>query len=638
LLTLPEVRWSAVSLTLFALGMLCRQAGSPRMVIAVLFAGCYASGGWEPTLAGLRALRAKTLDVDLLMIVAALVAAGIGQAVDGGLLVVIFATSGALEAVATKRTRDSVRSLLNLAPERAARLSQDGSETVVDTAELVVGDVVVVRPGERIGADGMVIDGASDVDQASITGEPLPATKKTGDEVFAGTLNGTGMLRVRVQRTATDTVVARIVNLVEEASATKARMQLFIDKIEQRYSVGVVAATIALFAIPLAAGSALLPSLLRAMTFMIVASPCGVVLATMPPLLSAIANAGRHGVLVKSAVVMELLGHTGLVAFDKTGTLTEGTPRLSDILVIPEAGVDADELLLLAAAAEVPSEHPLGRAVVAAALARDWTLPDANDFASLPGRGVHAIVDGRQVGVGRPLLLGHTSIGDGPVAVLVGRLQSEGRTAVVVTLDRVPVGVFGLVDRLRPGAADVVGILEDLTGRRPVLLTGDNRGAASRLAMEVGITDVHSGLLPQDKVAAVHQLQADGTPVAVVGDGVNDAPSLAAAHLGLAMGRRGADLTLETADAIIVRDELAAIPAVIDLSRQAKRVVVQNLCFAVTVICVLVALDLAGHLPLPLGVATHEGSTVIVGLNGLRLLAPRSWNLDRSPSRVRASR
>jgi cation-transporting P-type ATPase J len=294
------------------------------------------------------------------MVVAAIGAAGIGQVFDGALLIVIFATSGALEAIATKRTADSVRSLLDLAPATTTRLTATG-EQAVDTAVLEVGDVILVRPGERIGGDGKVIDGGSEVDQATITGEPLPVDKQVGDEVFAGTLNGTGALRVRVTRPAGDTVIARIVAMVAEASATKARTQLFIEKIEQRYSVGMVAATLALFLIPLAFGAELRPTLLRAMTFMIVASPCAVVLATMPPLLSAIANAARHGVLVKSAVVLEHLGTATRVAFDKTGTLTAGTPRLAETRPLSGTGMTATELLALAAAAENPSGHPPGR-------------------------------------------------------------------------------------------------------------------------------------------------------------------------------------------------------------------------------------------------------------------------------------
>lgn len=623
-LAVPQVRWSALSLLLFTLGLWCWDATAHPLAWGC-FIGCYICGGWEPGLAGLKALRARTLDVDLLMVVAAVVAAGIGQVVDGALLVVIFATSGALEALATRRTRDSVRALLDLAPQQACRLGPDGSEALVGTADLAAGDVIVVRPGERIGGDGTVVDGASEVDQASITGEPLPVAKGPGDEVLAGTVNGTGVLRVQVERAAAGTVMAQIVALVEQASATKATTQLFVEKIQQRYSVSMVAATIALVLVPLAAGSAFQPTLLRAMTFMIVASPCGVVLATMPPLLSGIANAGRHGVLVKSAVVMEELGRTDLVAFDKTGTLTEGEPHLTDALVVPGAELEADAILSLAACAETGSEHPLGRAVVAAARQQGLAVTKASEFASIPGRGVGAVVNGRLVEVSNPGAAGDPSHLERPEAALVARLHSQGRTAVVVTVDGEPVGVLGLTDRVRPAAAGAVAALRDLTGRPPILLTGDSQAAADRVAAEVGIVDARAQMLPHDKVAVVHQLQADGTCVTMVGDGVNDAPGLAAAHLGLAMGRSGADLTLETADAVIVSDELTAIAAVIDLSRTARRVVVQNLWVAVAVICALVAIDLAGRLPLPLGVAGHEGSTVVIGLNGLRLLAPRAW-------------
>ena len=386
------------------------------------------------------------------MVVAAIGAAAIGQVLDGGLLIVIFATSGALEAVATQRTADSVRGLLDLAPDTATRLTATGEEQV-ETARLQVGDVILVRPGERIGADGEVVDGTSDVDQATITGESLPVVKCPGDEVFAGTSTGTstgtGALRVRVSRPAGETVIARIVAMVEAASATKARTQLFIEKIEQRYSAGMVTATLALFVIPLAFGADPKSALLRAMTFMIVASPCAVVLATMPPLLAAMANAGRHGVLVKSAVVMEKIGQTTQVAFDKTGTLTRGAPHLADTVVLPGSGLDTRELLALAAAAENPSEHPLARAVVMAAHQAGLRLGRAGDFTSEPGRGVSARIGGRLVQIGSPAYL-LASAGDGhPAAATVTSLEEAGQAAVVVLLDGFPAGVLGINGRLR---------------------------------------------------------------------------------------------------------------------------------------------------------------------------------------------
>ncbi|CAM5618051.1 Heavy metal translocating P-type ATPase OS=Streptomyces violarus OX=67380 GN=FHS41_005291 PE=3 SV=1 [Streptomyces violarus] len=320
---------------------------------------------------------------------------------------------------------------------------------------------------------------------------------------------------------------------------------------------------------------------------------------------------------------MERLGQVDAVALDKTGTLTEGSPRVTDVRPLPGSGLDEAELLTLAATAERPSEHPLARAVVDAARERGLDLPGAEDFTSAPGVGVTAVVDGRGVAVGAPARL---LDGTGSTVTTVSEeLEESGRTAVLVLVDGAPAGLLGIADRLRPDAAATVAALTTLTGTAPVLLTGDNPRAAAHLAAEAGIDDVRAGLLPQDKMAAVQELESTGRKVLVVGDGVNDAPALAAAHTGVAMGRAGSDLALETADAVIVRDELAAVPTTVALSRRARRLVVQNLVIAGVFITGLVVWDLAGNLPLPLGVAGHEGSTVLVGLNGLRLLRESAW-------------
>jgi heavy metal translocating P-type ATPase len=631
-LRLPEVRWSLIAAALFAAGGTAQLAGAPAGCWWAFYLACYACGGWEPGWAGLQALRHRVLDVDLLMVLAAIVAASIGQVLDGALLILIFATSGALEAIATARTAESVRALLDLTPELVSRVQPDGSEQRIGAGQVQIGDLIVVRPGERIGADGVVVSGASDVDQSSITGEPLPAVKEPGGDVFAGTMNGSGALRVQVKRRADESVIARIVALVEQASASKAKLQMLIERVEQRYSVGMVGATVLLFVVPLALGRSLQSTLLRAMTFMIVASPCAVVLATMPPLLAAIANAGRHGILVKSAVVMELLGRTNAVAFDKTGTLTEGAPVVDRVIVLSPA-VDEDQILAWAAAAELNSEHPLGRAVVSAALERQLLLPAADGFTAAPGLGVTAEVGSRRVQVGSLRLLSGVTPVDKAATPVVEQAESDGNTAVVVVVDDVPVGVIALSDRLRQDAVTAVSQLTVLTGARPVLLTGDAAAPAARIAGQAGIDQVHAGLLPEDKVAQVQRMQDEGRRVLLVGDGVNDAPAMATAELGLAMGGRGSDLTLQTADAITIRDELSAIPAVIALSQRARRLVMANLVVAGTVIAGLVTWDLIGTLPLPLGVAGHEGSTVIVGLNGLRLLRRGAWVAASRPVR-----
>jgi heavy metal translocating P-type ATPase len=356
---------------------------------------------------------------------------------------------------------------------------------------------------------------------------------------------------------------------------------------------------------------------------MIVASPCALVLSTMPPLLAAIANAARHGVLVKSAVVLEKLAEVTRVALDKTGTLTEGTPRLTKVCSLPGSEFGDTALLSMAASAEYPSEHPLGRAIVAAAQQGNHTIDRATGFTSTPGRGVRARVGNDIVEVGSPVLLGDRT--DARADQAVRDCERAGRTAVIVRINGIPTGVLGLTDRPRDEAAVAVAHLESLTGAMPLLLTGDNARAAARLAADVGITDVRAALLPEDKVNVVHALESDGARVMFVGDGVNDAPAMAAAHVGIAMGRSGSDLALETADAVITRDDLAALPAVVALARRARRVVTANLVIAAAFIVVLVTWNLVGHLPLPLGVAGHEGSTIVVGLNGLRLLREGAW-------------
>lgn len=613
-----SVRWAAVALALFLAGLAVELNGGPTAAWWTLYLACYLAGGWGSAWAGVQALRNKALDVDLLMIVAAIGAVAIGQIFDGALLIVIFATSGALDEVATKHTADSVKGLMNLAPDQAVLVDAAGAERVVPAEQLVVGDRVLVRPGDRIPADGVVLSGVSEVDQCSITGESMPAVKSAGDEVFAGTVNGAGVLRVVVARDPSHSVVARIVELVSEASATKARTQLFIEKIEQRYSVGVVAATSALIVVPLVLGSALQPTLLRAMTFMIVASPCAVVLATMPPLLSVIANAGRHGILVKSAIVVERLADTTIVALDKTGTLTCGTPRLTVVKSLRPELIDVPRLLELAAAAEQSSEHPLGRAIVGEARRRGLIIPAAEDFRAVPGRGVRATIGRDFVEVCSP----HSFRGELPGEVTY--LVDTGATAAVVVVNGVAAGVLGLTDQIRSDAVDSVAALTELTSAPPVLLTGDSARAARLVARDTGIVDVRAGLLPEQKVAAVREMQAGGHRVLVVGDGVNDAPAMAAACASMAMGA-GSDITLQTADAVTVRDELHTIPTIIGLARQARRVVTVNLALAGSFITMLVLWDLFGQLPLPLGVAGHEGSTLLVALNGLRLLSNRTW-------------
>ncbi|MCD0444706.1 cadmium-translocating P-type ATPase [Glycomyces sp. A-F 0318] len=611
---LSDVRWAAAALALFALGAAAQFGGAPAWAWITAYAACYVAGGWGPAWEGASALAKPRFEVDLLMVLAALAAAAIGQWFDGALLIVIFATSGALEAVLTERTAESVRSLLEHAPERAARLV-DGREEIMDAAALAPGDLALVRPGERVPADGTVEGGESEVDESTLTGEALPGRKAPGSAVLAGTLNGTGALEVRVARSSGDTVLARIARQVEEASEAKSKTQLTIEKVEQPYSLAVVGATLALIAVPLAFGAAFESTLLRAMTFMIVASPCAIVLATMPPLLAAVALAGRHGVLVKSALMMERLAEVDAAAFDKTGTLTNGEPEVERIEVLRG---DEARLRRLAASVEARSEHPIGRV-----LARIEPVSPVARFEAVPGRGVRGAVDGVLVEVGHPVLLDADDDAHGTVAAF----EAEGLTVAVVLADGRAIGVIGLTDAVRPEAAAAVADLKARLGTEPRLLTGDHPAAARRVADAVGIGAVEASLLPGGKADRLA-----GTRALYVGDGVNDAPALAASHVGAAMGGTASDLALQASDVVLVGRRLTALPAAVDLARRARRVARVNLAFAAAVILVLAAWDLFGTLPLVLGVAGHELSTVVVGLNGLRLLSRRHWNERRTPA------
>lgn len=615
----PEMRTPVAAAILLVLGVVADQTvGGTPAVLAYLL--CYVLAGWQPTLDGLTALRERRLDVDVLTVLAAIGAAAIGQSQDGALLLVIFISSGALEDIATRRTESSVRALVDLAPEQAQLIDADGDISTVDVASLQPGDVVRVVPGGRLPADGTVNAGRSDVDESAVTGEPLPVHRSIGDPTYAGSLNGEGVLEVRVDTAAADSALGRIQALVEEAAEARAPTQLSIERIEQRYAVGVVVVAIALLVgLPVVFGLTFEVTLLRAMTFMVVASPCAIILSTMPALLSAVALAGRNDVLVKGGTALEKLVAVDAVVLDKTGTLTVASPEVRDVVALD--GWTSDEVLRLAAAAEAGSEHVLADAVAAAAAARDLSLPTAYDVTALPGMGVRADVDDAVVEVGNTQLI-TAAAGATPE---VTAKAAQGDTPVWVAVDGRPIGLLWIHDRLRDGVGSAVEGLREFGVKRIVLLTGDRAETAYAVGAEVGIEEVHAGLLPEEKVAHLQALQADGYTVLAVGDGLNDAPMLANADCAAAMGLRGSDLTLANADVVLRTDRIGQLPAVMALSHRAIRRVRQNLALALSAITILVVLDLSGNLPLVLGVAGHEGSTLLVALNGLRLLRARNW-------------
>jgi len=620
--------------------------GYPMAGQAFLVAA-YASGGWDALRRTVGALRRGTIDVDLLMLLAATGAAIVGQWVEGAILLFLFSTGNTLETFAFGHTRRSIQALMELRPEDAS-VVEDGSERHVPVAELRPGQVVRVRPGDRIPIDGEVVAGSSRVDESTLTGEPLPMAKRGGAEVFAGTLNGSGALDIRVTRAAEDTALARVIRLVEEASEAKAPTQSWIEAVESRYALGVIVVSSFAVVLPwLLLGWTFDESFYRAMTLLVVASPCALVISIPATIVSAVANGARKGVLFKGGAHLDALASVRVAALDKTGTLTLGRPEVVGVKAVdgvlgparaavtvggaadPPDGdpEDTEEALIrLAASVEAFSEHPLGDAIVQAAGQMGLTLSEPGGFRSEPGKGVEGTVDGLRVRVGR-----RRWVAEGVGAALPPELAAwaahEERiaaTPVFVAVEGRHAGALAIADRPRPRVREALDDLRRAGIRHLVMLTGDDQATARAVAEEVGVDDVRAELFPDEKSRVLEELRERHGPVAMVGDGVNDAPALAAADVGIALGAAGTDVALETADVVVMGEELGGLAHAVELSTRARTVVRQNLVFAVSVMVVLIILALGGRIGLTAGVVGHEGSTVVVVFNGLRLLRARA--------------
>jgi len=605
----------------WGLGALGLISHNVQLIFYVL---TYLAGGTFATRAAIEALLQGHVEVDLLMVLAAIGAATIGGWVEGGILLFLFSLGNALEHFALGRTHRAIRSLMELSPEDAL-VVRDGVERRIPVEELVIGDVVVVRPSERIPADARVLSGESSVDQSPITGESIPVGKLPGDNVFAGTINGHGLLRLSVERVAHESTLAKIIRIVEEARGQKSDTQRFTDRFEGAYAIGVIGISALTFLLPvlLFGTDEFHTWFYRAMTLLVVASPCALVISTPASILSALANGARQGILFKGAVHLENAGVIKAVAFDKTGTLTLGRPRVTD--VVPSENVDESELLSIAAAVERLSEHPLGTAVVQFAESSGYgALIDEGEIAdlqSMPGRGVRAQVRGRTIRIGNDALFENDGIVLPPaLREQADQLREAGKTTMYVVADEQPLGVIGVADVIRPVAPAVIAELHRLGIEKTILLTGDNERAARAIARQVGIDEWRAGLLPEEKLDTIRELQQAGVKVAMVGDGVNDAPALATATLGIAMGAAGTDVALETADVVLMSDDLTKLPYAVELSRRARRIIMQNLTFALGVIVLFSFGAVIGLVPLPVGVIAHEGGTILVVSNGLRLL------------------
>lgn len=629
-----EAACTALTFVFMIGGWLAPRVGLGQIWTNTFFTTAYIAGGVFAVQASLRSLRQWTIDVDLLMVLAALGAAVVRAPFEGAVLLFLFSLSNVLQTYAIGRTRKAIHSLMKLRPDQALT-RRDGKTSLLPIEQLFVGDLVIVRPGESIALDGVIVEGESSIDESSLTGESMPVLKKASDPVFAATINQTGGLEVRVTRLAKDSTIEKLIRMVEDAQSEKAETQRFLDRAEQFYAIGVIVFTLALIVLPLYfLHEPFHSAFYRAMTVMVVASPCALIISTPASILSAIGGAARRGVLFKGGVHLERTATIKVVAFDKTGTLTEGKPRVTDIIsagaviqLAENVAPEALRLLQLAASVEAKSEHPLAAAIAAEAKRRGLLFFDCSDFHSTSGQGASGIVDGRRVGIGS--IHYFETLGasiHGALAQQLDALQDAGKTCVLVgEIGEKNTRILGglvIADVLRAEAPEVVRALKAIGVERVVLVTGDNARVASAIARQAGVDEFHAELLPEDKVKVIKSLKTIG-PVAMVGDGVNDAPALATATIGIAMGAAGTDVAMETADVVLMSDNLRNIPFAISISRHARTVIWQNLAIAMSVIIVLIASALGFSLSLTLGVVGHEGSTVLVCLNGLRLLAYR---------------
>ncbi|MDC0834384.1 heavy metal translocating P-type ATPase [Geitlerinema sp. CS-897] len=624
--TYPEAIAAAICALLTLVGWLALNGSWLGFGVWTLLAA-YTIGGYDSAREGLETLwEERELDVDLLMIVAALGAAILGfwqqdyyLLVDGAVLILIFAVSGALESIAMHRTERNIRSLMELTPD-TARLLQGHEERTVPTQTLQIGDRIRVKPGELFPTDGIVREGSSTINQAPITGESMPVEKTLGDEVFAGTINGRGALTVELHKSPESSLIQRVIQLVEQAKTTQPPSQQFLERFERGYARVIVFSAIALGTLPpLVLGWDWETTIYRMLIFLVVASPCALMASVMPTLLSGIARGARQGILFKDGAQLETIGKVRAIAFDKTGTLTTGQLQVSDI--VPAANVEKAEVLQIAASLEAYSEHPLSQAILQAARAEEIPLFSAIEVRAEVGQGIVGSLEGKPVKLGKgSFALAEFSDIEPSLTTQSQHLETQGKTVIWVVRDRQILGLMAVVDRVRPHAADLLKVLQRRGVAFTAMLTGDNAATAQTVAQAVGVNAIYADLLPEDKVDVVRKLQRQYRTVVMVGDGVNDAPALAQASAGVAMGGAGSDIALETADIVLMADRLEKLEQAIYIGQKSQRIIRQNITLALTSIALLMVANFFGEITLPVGVLGHEGSTLLVTLNGLRLL------------------
>jgi len=589
----------------------------PPLVSTGFYLAAYVFGGWDISQHAWHAIKERHFDTDLLMVMAALGAAFLGEFAEGALLLFLFSLGHALEERALDRARAAVRALADLAP-KIALVRRGGKEQELPVESLQLEDVVIVRPGVRIPVDGIILDGNSGVDQASVTGESLPVDKAPGDAVFAGTVNGEGALEVKVTRLAKDSTLSRVMKMVEEAQAQKSPTQQTVEKFERVFVPAVLILTALVITVPPLFGFPFRESFLRAMTLLVAASPCALALGTPASILAGVAQAARNGVLVKGGAHLENLGRLKAIAFDKTGTLTHGKPEVTDVIAF---GREQAEVLSLAAGAESRSAHPLAQAVIRAAQTLGAPASAMETVESLTGHGLRAVFQGKTIWIGNQKLMDASGVTlSANMLQEAQEFQQTGKSLMWIAENQTAIGLIALADTLRPEAAPTMQALKAAGVSHTIMLTGDNARSASAIAAQIGLTDFRADLLPEDKLTIIRDLVKQYGQVAMIGDGVNDAPALANATVGIAMGGAGTDVALETADVALMGDDLSKLPFAVGLGRATRAIIIQNLFISLGVIALLIITSITGIVSIGVAVIFHEGSTLVVVANALRLL------------------
>lgn len=597
--------------------------GEENIVTTLLFLASMFIGGLSLFKVGLENLLRFEFDMKTLMTVAVIGGAIIGEWAEVAIVVILFAISEALERFSMDRARQSIRSLMDIAPKEAL-VRRNGQEIMIHVDDIAVGDIMIVKPGQKIAMDGVVVSGYSAVNQAAITGESVPVEKTVDDEVFAGTLNEEGLLEVKITKLVEDTTISKIIHLVEEAQGERAPSQAFVDKFAKYYTpiIMIIAALVAIVP-PLFFDGSWETWVYQGLAVLVVGCPCALVISTPISIVSAIGNAAKKGVLVKGGVYLEEMGALKAIAFDKTGTLTKGVPAVTDYNVLNKQ-INEKELLSIITALEYRSQHPLASAIMKKAEEENITYSDVQveDFSSITGKGIKGNVNGTTYYIGSPKLFKEllTNDFDKDLEQNVTTLQNQGKTAMIIGTEIEILAVIAVADEVRESSKEIIQKLHQLGIKKTIMLTGDNKGTANAIGGQVGVSDIEAELMPQDKLDFIKQLRSEYGNVAMVGDGVNDAPALAASTVGIAMGGAGTDTALETADVALMGDDLRKLPFTVKLSRKTLNIIKANITFAIVIKFIALLLVIPGWLTLWIAILSDMGATLLVALNGLRLM------------------